>query len=150
MKWLGQVFAIATMCLGGALQAECPCNGSQPMEAAHQVYLRDIQPEHIEMFRAGLIGPVVIICEEGDTLPLNLFVTGDTFVVEGDSGLQMRFVSTLYLRADENGFLFSKDGEFWCPPLCFFTGKVDLGLVPLEGQVAGSMSANLNQRQCCQ
>lgn len=93
------------------------------------VPIATVSQETLQDLMEGDSEDMVLECAEGSTLPLKLFISGDVIETDEDSPLvSLRVLQTFYIKVQDSGFLFSRDGRDWLSLLEFVTGTASLGL----------------------
>lgn len=99
------------------LLAEQPC-----------LSIRDLGPQHMEKMQQGTLNCILEV-REGDELPLNFQLTGDTlaFKTPPESGTLIA-LRTFYILVEGEELYLSIDKENWLLPWDFFTGSLSAAI----------------------
>lgn len=110
-------YLIPMILASSILLAEQPC-----------LSLGDLGPEHVEQMQQGSLNCILEV-QEGDELPLNFQLTGDTlgFKIPPESGTLLA-LRTFYILVEGEELYLSVDKENWLPAWEFFTGSLSAGI----------------------
>ncbi len=82
-----------------------------------------------ELFQART-GDTIVLVSDGELIPIEFFLDGDLFALEGQSKLQLRVLKTFFVRPHCHQLKFSLDGETWCGFADFCMGVLTATVQP--------------------